>query len=43
MSPEQKTLINKRWRDLYAAKNAPKNAARKLQMTPQKKKKMKRK
>ena len=34
MSPEQKALINKRRRDLYAAKNA----ARKLQMTPQEKK-----
>ena len=30
LSPEQKALINKRRRDLYAAKNA----ARKLQMTP---------
>jgi hypothetical protein len=38
MSPEQKTLINKRRHELYAAKNAPKNAARKLQMTPQEKK-----
>ena len=34
LSPEQKALINKRRRDLYAAKNA----ARKLQMTPQEKK-----
>ncbi|XP_002448248.2 uncharacterized protein LOC8055924 isoform X2 [Sorghum bicolor] len=31
MSPEQKALLNKRRRDLYAQKNA----ARKLQMTPQ--------
>jgi hypothetical protein len=34
LSPEQMALINKRWRDLYAAKNT----ARKLQMTPQEKK-----
>ena len=34
LSPEQKALINKRRRDLYAAKNA----ARKLKMTPQQKK-----
>ena len=34
LSPKQKALINKRRRDLYAAKNA----ARKLQMTPQEKK-----
>ena len=34
LSPEQKALINKRWRDLYATQNA----ARKLQMTPQEKK-----
>jgi hypothetical protein len=34
MSPEQKAQINKRRRELYAAKNA----ARKLQMTPQEKK-----
>ena len=34
LSPEQKALINKRRRDLYAAKNI----ARKLQMTPQEKK-----
>ena len=34
MSPEQKALINKRRRDLYAIQNA----ARKLQMTPQEKK-----
>ncbi|XP_021320662.1 uncharacterized protein LOC8073270 isoform X2 [Sorghum bicolor] len=34
MSPEQKALLNKRRRDLYAQKNA----ARKLQMTPQEKK-----
>jgi hypothetical protein len=33
MSPEQKALINKRRHDLYAQKNA----ARKLQMTPQEK------
>jgi len=38
MSPEQKTQINKRRRELYAAKNASKNTARKLQMTPQEKK-----
>jgi hypothetical protein len=38
MSPEQKALLNKRRRDLYAQKNA----ARKLQMTPQEKE-MKRK
>jgi len=38
MSPEQKALINKRRRELYAAKNAHKNTARKLQMTPQEKK-----
>ena len=37
LSPEQKTLINKRRCDLYAAKNAHKNVARKLQMTPQEK------
>ena len=35
LSPEQKALINKRRRDLYAANNA----ARKLQMTPQEKEK----
>ena len=34
MSPGQKALINKRRRDLYAAKNA----ARTLQITPQEKK-----
>ena len=34
LSPKQKALINKRRRDLYAAKNA----ARKPQMTPQEKK-----
>ena len=34
LSPKQKALINKRRRDLYVAKNA----ARKLQMTPQEKK-----
>ena len=34
MSPEQKTQINKRRRELYAVKNT----ARKLQMTPQEKK-----
>lgn len=34
LSPEQKALINKRRRDLYATQNA----ARKLQMTPQEKK-----
>jgi hypothetical protein len=33
LSPEQKALINKRRRDLRAAKNT----ARKLQMTPQEK------
>jgi len=33
MSPEQKTFLNKRRRDLYAQKNA----TRKLQMTPQEK------
>ena len=33
MSPEQNALLNKRWRDLYAQKNA----TRKLQMTPQEK------
>ena len=33
MSPEQKELLNKRRRDLYAQKNA----TRKLQMTPQEK------
>jgi hypothetical protein len=33
MSPEQKALLNKRRRDLYAQKNA----ARKLQMTSQEK------
>jgi len=33
MSPEQKALLNKRRRDLYAQKNT----ARKLQMTPQEK------
>jgi hypothetical protein len=33
MSPEQKALLNKRRRDLYAQKNA----ARKLQMTPEEK------
>jgi hypothetical protein len=33
MSPEQKALLNKRRRDLYAQKNA----VRKLQMTPQEK------
>jgi hypothetical protein len=38
MSPEQKAQTNKRRRELYAAKNASKNAARKLQMTPQEKK-----
>jgi len=38
MSPEQKALINKRRRELYVAKNAHKNTARKLQMTPQEKK-----
>jgi len=38
MSPEQKALINKRRRELYAAKNAHKNTTRKLQMTPQEKK-----
>jgi hypothetical protein len=38
MSPEQKALINKRRHELYAVKNAPKHAARKLQMTPQEKK-----
>ena len=37
LSPEQKALINKRRRDLYVAKNA----ARKLQMTPQEKEKRK--
>jgi len=35
LSPEQKALINKRRRDFFVAKNA----ARKLQMTPQEKKK----
>ena len=35
MFPEQKAQINKKRRELYAAKNAHKNAARKLQMTPQ--------
>ena len=34
MSPKQKALINKRRRELYAAKNT----ARKLQMNPQEKK-----
>ena len=34
LSPKQKALINKRRRDLYVVKNA----ARKLQMTPQEKK-----
>jgi hypothetical protein len=37
ISPEQKALINKRRCELYAAKNAHKNTARKLQMTPQEK------
>jgi hypothetical protein len=39
MSPEQKALINKRRRESYAAKNA----ARKLQMTPQEKKEKRKK
>ena len=37
LSPEQKALINKRRRDLYATKNV----AIKLQMTPQEKEKRK--
>ena len=41
MSPEQKALIKKRRRELYAAKNAHKNTARKLQMPPQEKLKRK--
>jgi hypothetical protein len=34
MSPEQKALLNKRRRELYAAKNAQKKSANVLQMTP---------
>jgi hypothetical protein len=34
MSREQKALLNKRRRELYAAKNAQKKSAKVLQMTP---------
>jgi hypothetical protein len=33
MSPQQKALLNKRRRELYATKNAPKKSAKMLQMT----------
>ena len=34
ISPEQRALLNKRRRELYAMKNAPKKSAKMLQMTP---------
>jgi hypothetical protein len=34
MSLEQRALLNKRWRELYATQNAPKKSAKMLQMTP---------
>jgi hypothetical protein len=34
MSPEQRALLNKRRRELYATQNAPKKSAKMLQMTP---------
>jgi hypothetical protein len=34
MSPEQRALLNKRRRELYAQENASKNSVKILQMTP---------